>query len=650
MKPALVLVDAQEDFLARPGLTPAPASLVDALATLLARARAAAVPIVHVQTVVEPDGENRMPHWTRRGLDACVRGTPGVLAPPSLRPHPGEIVVEKCFFSGFAVPAMDEWLRARAVDTLIVAGLHLHGCVRSTVLDAYARGYEVLVVDDAVGSDDPAHAELTRDYLATRAATFLDTDDVFARLATPWPRATRRMFRHHDPAHLDTVLHEVPIADDDDVARAVASARLVAAAFARLTIPTRAALLERWADAVAERRDAFAHAIATEIGKPIADAREEIERALAHVRTTVRLFAGDGTERLADDVSVRHRPHGVVAIITPFNNPLAIPAGKIAPALLFGNTVTWKPAPEAATTTRLVLETLRAAGAPDDVVGVVHGDARTARALVRHPDVRAVTITGSNATGRAVHALCARDGKPLQAELGGNNAAIVLADCDLEAEARVLARAAFGFAGQRCTAIRRLIVERPVYQSFVAALDRAVAALAIGAPCDATTVVGPLLSARRREHVLVTLAAATAKGARLLRGGTVPAELAHGAWLTPILLDGVEASASVFRDETFGPLAVVVAADDLTHAIALANAVPHGLVAHLASRDGEARRRFVAAVEAGILRVDRQAPFLHPEAPFGGFKASGVGPPEHGVWDRAFYSRPQALYGRVDGE
>jgi acyl-CoA reductase-like NAD-dependent aldehyde dehydrogenase/nicotinamidase-related amidase len=669
MTPALVLVDVQEDFLARPGLAPTREVLVDALATLLARARAATVPIVHVHTIVAADGGDRMPHWQRRGIAACVRGTAGALPPAALRPRAGEIVVEKRFFSGFDEASMDASLRALHVDTLVVAGLYLHGCVRSTVLAAYVHGYDVWVVDDAVGSDDPAHAELSRDYLAARAATFLDGNEIFARLAdaTPAtasarfdaapssrarpPRASSpRLFRHYDPARVDEVLHEVPIADEDDVARAVAVARRVSPGLAVVAFDDRAALLERWARGLEERRDAFAAGIAREIGKPITDAQDEVDRALAHVRTAVRLFAGGDAERLADAVFVRHRPHGVVALVTPFNNPLAIPAGKIAPALVFGNAVVWKPAAEGASTTRLMLDTLAAAGAPEGAVTVVHGDARTARALVCHPDVRAVSITGSNATGRAVHALCARDGKPLQAELGGNNAAIVLEDADLEDEARVLARAAFGFAGQRCTAIRRLIVARGIFHAFAAAFGGAVAALTVGDAHDATTVVGPLVSTQRRDRVLAAMAEATASGARALQGGTVPSALAHGAWLAPIILDGVEASARVFREETFGPLAVLVAADDLAHALALANAVPHGLVAYLASRDREARRRFAAAAEAGILRVDRDAPFIHPEAPFGGFKASGIGPPEHGAWDRAFYARPQAFYGRLDGD
>jgi acyl-CoA reductase-like NAD-dependent aldehyde dehydrogenase/nicotinamidase-related amidase len=663
MTPALVLVDVQNDFLERPDLAPPRETLVAAAARLLAGARERGVPVVHVHTLVRSDGGDAMPHWARRGVRACRRGTAGALPPAELAPRAGEAVVEKRFYSPFGVPAMDEALRALGADTLIVAGLYLHGCVRAAILDGYERGYEILVDDEAVASTDPAHAELSRAYLVERAAAFLPTDAILARLDAArggaaaaggagggrgaGTRTGQRTYRHRNPARLDEILEEVPIGGADEVDAAVAAAEAARTAVERLPGARRRELLEAWARVIEARRDTFAERIAVEVGKPIADAREEVDRGLAHVRAAAGLAGEDGAERLGEGVSVRHRPHGVVGIVTPFNNPLAIPAAKIAAALAFGNAVVLKPALEAAATTRLLIETSRAAGLPAGAVATVHGDAGTARLLVRHPGVRAVSITGSIATGRSVHALCARDGKPLQAELGGNNAAIVLADADLEAEADALARAAYGFAGQRCTAIRRLIVVRPVLGELVAAFARAAAALSLGEPLASATAVGPLVSPRRRDRVRAAVAEAAAGGARAVLDGGVPAGFERGAWLAPVLLDAVDPGSRVFREETFGPLAVVVPARDLEAAIVLANAVPHGLVAWLASRDPGAKRRFAAAVEAGILRIDRRAPFLHPAAPFGGWKASGVGPPEHGEWDRAFYARPQAVYGAL---
>ena len=182
MTPALVLVDLQQDFLDRPGLVPAAEPLTAAVAGLLAACRDRGVPVAHVHTRVSPDGHDRMPHWASSGTWACVAGTPGILPPASLAPLPGEAVVYKRFFSGFGNPDLATWLERHGIDTLVVAGIYLHGCVRSTVLDAYERGYAVWIADDATGSNEPAHAAYTRAWLGTRAATFLPSADILARL------------------------------------------------------------------------------------------------------------------------------------------------------------------------------------------------------------------------------------------------------------------------------------------------------------------------------------------------------------------------------------------------------------------------------------------------------------------------------------
>ena len=179
---ALLLVDLQNDFLERPGVVPPADALCARVAVLLAAARRRSMPVAHVQTLTRADGSDAMPHWRRLGRSECVEGTRGALPPPALTPADGELVVRKRFFSAFADPRLDPWLRERQVGRLLVAGVYLHGCVRAAVLDAYERGYEVAVVDDAVGTTEPLHAEITRAYLAERAATFVRTDAVLAEL------------------------------------------------------------------------------------------------------------------------------------------------------------------------------------------------------------------------------------------------------------------------------------------------------------------------------------------------------------------------------------------------------------------------------------------------------------------------------------
>ena len=184
---ALLLVDLQIDFLARPGLVPDRDRLCARAAQLLDAARRRGLAVIHAQTLTRPDGSDRMPHWKRLGRAECVEGTPGAQAPAALQPADGELVLRKRFFSAFGDARLDPWLRRRGVEHLLVAGVYLQSCVRSTVLDAYERGYEVTVVEDAVGTTEPLHAELTRTYLAERAASFQPAAGVFSDLGEPSP-------------------------------------------------------------------------------------------------------------------------------------------------------------------------------------------------------------------------------------------------------------------------------------------------------------------------------------------------------------------------------------------------------------------------------------------------------------------------------
>jgi nicotinamidase-related amidase len=182
MTVALILVDLQRDFLDRPGLMPDEACLLARTGVLLQGCRHRGIPVAHVHTVLRPDGTDRMPHWVRDGTVACVDGTPGVLAPEVVAPVAGEALVAKRFFSGFGNPELADFLATVGARTLVVAGIYLHGCVRSTVMDAYERGFEVWIAGDAVGSNEPDHAALTRRYLDGRAATFLDVEAILGRL------------------------------------------------------------------------------------------------------------------------------------------------------------------------------------------------------------------------------------------------------------------------------------------------------------------------------------------------------------------------------------------------------------------------------------------------------------------------------------
>lgn len=268
----------------------------------------------------------------------------------------------------------------------------------------------------------------------------------------------------------------------------------------------------------------------------------------------------------------------------------------------------------------------------------------TGRWLLSHPQVAAVSFTGSIAAGRQVAAACGARGKLVQAELGGNNAVVVGRSADIEATARQVAAAAFSFAGQRCTAPRRLIVAQEVYAEFITAMISQVAHLRVGRPQEADTRLGPLISRERQRHTDALVEECRREGGQVICGGRIPPGFDGGCWYEPTLISGLRPQSRAVRDEAFGPLAVVLEAQDFDDALRSCNGVDQGLVAILYSSDPDEQRRFLDQAEAGILRIDDPQAGIHPDAPFTGWKASGIGLPEHGRWDGAFYTQPQAVY------
>jgi acyl-CoA reductase-like NAD-dependent aldehyde dehydrogenase len=351
---------------------------------------------------------------------------------------------------------------------------------------------------------------------------------------------------------------------------------------------------------------------------------------------------------LGDGVAVRRCPHGTIAIITPFNNPLYLPLGKIVPAILYGNTVVWKPAPEASQVSRRLLALLHDAGWPKGLVTLVEGDRRLGQALLDDPRIDAVSITASSAAGFSAQEACARRRIPLQAELGGNNAAIIWDDADLADAARQVASGAFDQAGQRCTANRRVIVHQAIRDPFVELLLAASGTLPWGDPLDENTRIGPLVSPARRGSVAGMVDRASRRCGPPLRPqvGDVPRQVRRAdAWFPPTILCCDDPQAEIVQEETFGPVLVVQPAGNWREAIELCNGVRQGLAAAVFTRSRDVATRFLDEARAGILKVNRSTADAAVDAPFGGWKASGLGPPEHGAFDLEFFTRPQTVYG-----
>jgi acyl-CoA reductase-like NAD-dependent aldehyde dehydrogenase len=551
------------------------------------------------------------------------------------------MVVHKTHFSGFQGQDLEQSLRAAGCDTVILAGVHLHACVRATALDAYQKGWRVLIATDAMASDDPAHGAATQRYLELRAARFLAVEEILDELMDGRAAggATGRATRQIVP---DSDVH---------VAGAIRNAAEAQRSWARTAIKDRAALLVRLADKLLQHAGPIAVLMAREIGKPVTMAEGEVRRAAELLSVTAGLAGEPLTEATSAGALARRVPVGVVAAITPWNNPVAVPVGKLAPALLYGNAVVWKPAPVATMLAETIVELLREAGCPAGLVGIVRGGERAATGLADDARIDGVTLTGSEAAGYALGEICLGRHKPYQAELGGNNAAIVWKDADLQAATGLIAMGAFGFAGQRCTANRRVIVGREMVEEFLGHLLAATRALRWGDPLDPAVSVGPLVSAGRRDAVASLIARTSAK--RILvphRDQPDHDELrARGAYLPPTVVCDPEPDSEIVQEESFGPVLVVQTAGSFDEAMRLCNGVRQGLVAALFSPEPTLQERFLAEARAGILKINRSTVDADAVSPFGGWKASGMGPPEHGKADREFFTRVQTVYGASSG-
>ena len=589
---ALLLIDLQEEYLARPGLQPPRAELLSNIASALAAARAAGRPIFHIRTGGAP-----MPHR---------KAAPDATPPPELVERSGEPLFTKRFFSAFDAPGLDDALKAAGVTRLRLAGLQAHACIHATALDAYAKGYEVEIDETLIATDQPAFAAQSLRWLGGRAATVITT------AAKSW--------QHRDPCDQDRILDDIPLATPGDVRAAIGKLRPPTH-----PIEERASILRLLHDNLSSDLNIFVDALISFVGKPRRDAEAEVTYGLAlldHVAST--LAAPEG--------QVVQRPVGLAALITPWNNPFAIPLGKLAPALGYGNNVLWKPALQGTAIARLLAAAFAKVGLSDGLA-LITGGAATGRAMIDSGALDLLSFTGSVPAGRAIIAAAGHRALPVQAELGGCNAAIVDTSADLDLASADLAVAMFSFAGQRCTAIRRVILLADIADAFTDRLTAGIAKLNLGDPSDPATHLGPVIDHAAQQRFLA------------LAGTTAPANLsASGCWVAPTLLHDLPPDHPLLTEEVFGPLAAIQVARDLDHAIHLHNATDYGLVGAIFTTEPTAETRFLAEAEAGMLSINRARPAFSPAGPFVGWKSSAFGPPEHGRWNRDTYTRPQAHY------
>jgi alpha-ketoglutaric semialdehyde dehydrogenase len=443
----------------------------------------------------------------------------------------------------------------------------------------------------------------------------------------------------HDPAD---VLGEWQAAGQAEAHDAVRRAVGAAAVWRDVPAAARAKALSDAAAALEQRSDDLTSLVVREVGKPLSEARGEVARGVAILRYyagAALLPDGETIPAAAPDqlLMARHFPVGVAALITPWNFPVAIPLWKAAPSLAYGNATILKPA-SAAAATALALREILGPFLPPDVFQVVLGGATAAGALIDHPDVAAISFTGSSAVGRQISRRAAERGCRVQAEMGGQNPSVVLADADLDRAATAIAYASMGYAGQKCTATSRVIVEDSVYGAFRDRLAAAVEALQVLDPADGKTLVGPVIDDGSRASAL---AAVASSGGRVLTGGK-PLD-APGYYLAPTLVELDRPEGPLATEEVFAPVAALIRAQTADEAVATANAVRYGLVAAVFTSDLGGALRLTRRLEAGMIRVNAPTSGVDFQAPFGGSKDSSYGPREQGLAARGFYTESRTV-------
>jgi alpha-ketoglutaric semialdehyde dehydrogenase len=444
------------------------------------------------------------------------------------------------------------------------------------------------------------------------------------------------------PQRPDDLVVEVEEASPAAVAEAALRARAAGAAWAAASALERSAALAAAADALAGAAGELTELTVREVGKPVTEAAAETARGVGILRYYAQqALDPDGETYPGPDPAAlllaRRRPRGVAGLVTPWNFPVAIPLWKAAPALAFGNAVLLKPSPEA-TAVALRLGELLGPAVGAELFQVLPGGAGTGKAMLEEVDC--LSFTGSVAVGRQVAVAATERGVPSQAEMGGLNASLVLPDADPERAAAVVAGAAMGYAGQKCTATSRAVVVGDP-GPFTEALVEAVRGLAVGDPADKTTVVGPVITEPARRRVVEAAAEAAAAGGRLLTGGT--AGQGAGWFVAPTLVDGLDPGARLAQEEVFGPIAVVLAAADEDEAVRLANGVRYGLVGSVFTGDLDRALRLAARLDTGMIRVNAPTSGVDYLAPFGGEKDSSFGPREQGKAARDFYTSTRTI-------
>jgi alpha-ketoglutaric semialdehyde dehydrogenase len=464
-----------------------------------------------------------------------------------------------------------------------------------------------------------------------------------------WKTSRDTPLEDRNPANYNEIIGLFPMATLDDTKRAIQAARSAFPAWSRTPAPARGALLDKASQILTSRLDDIATALTREEGKTLAEAKGEVTRA----RDIFKYYAGEGWRYSGQVLPVsvndellytRHEPLGVVSIVTPWNFPIAIPAWKIAPALIYGNTVVFKLAEDAPHTALLLVESLLEAGLPPGVINFLTGDgALIGTEMTSNPNVNGISFTGSHNTGTKVYQNAIKNMARVQLEMGGKNALVILKDANLELAVKLAIIGGFGLTGQACTATSRIIVEEEIADTFVLALTTATKNLKVGNGLENGVQMGPLVNQDQLQTSQNYMALGQQEGAILLLGGEVDGGKGYFAQAT--IFDQVEPTMRIAQEEIFGPVVGIIRAKGLNDAIEKANAIPFGLSAGVVTNNLKEAFAFANQVDVGVVKINEPTTGLALNAPFGGFKGSSANTfKEQGQAARDFYTRVKTIY------
>lgn len=450
----------------------------------------------------------------------------------------------------------------------------------------------------------------------------------------------------YNPAHINEIVGKIQSSTVEDVNEAVTSAKEAGSLWAKMSGAQRGNILYKAADILERRADEISETMTKEMGKTFPEAKGETMRGVA----ILRYYAGEGLGKVGDVIPsmdgktmiyTKRVPLGPVALITPWNFPVAIPIWKMAPALIYGNTVVLKPASETGITAAKIIEVFDEAGIPKGVLNLVTGKGTVVgQALMEHPDIHGISFTGSNATGKEIAILAASRGIKCQLEMGGKNPAIIDEDCDLDIAVEQVVNGAMKSTGQKCTGTDRAIILRPVYQAFKRKLLDKVKTITYGDGLEEGIWMGPVANESQLHSIMSMIEKGKQEGGEILFGGKRPEgdKYKDGYYIEPTVFESVSPKAEIAQEETFGPIVVLIPVDTLEEAFEIANDVRFGLSASFFTNNINKALDFVDNIEAGMVRINGETAGVEPQAPFGGMKESSSHSREQGKAAIEFYT------------